>query len=506
MKKRFIIHIIIIIFTLFYLFLIDNFPIIGGDQTQYILLGKSISSGLGYTEIWFPNNNIRTQFPFLYPVILSPLIYLFGYNFCMIKLLNLVFAILSMIVVYFLLKSQTNNLIVVSILILTGISCRFIYYILHAYSDISYLLFSLLSLFFIQKYYKENKIYLITSIFTSFFILCAYFTRSIGATLIITVIIYLFFERQDKPKISLQIKKIIILISIISIPIILWSFWNWNYSLRKIKGFSYLSSYLFMQDPFNINIQLRLFEVVLRNIYAYIFYAFPSIITGIEFQYRIYVNFFITSVFFSGFVYCLLRKRCIFEYYVIIYMLSLLFYSWSSMSGIRFIVPLIPFIFYYFIIGCMQIFKFIRIRSFKFNPIIVVILLLIFSNIINLVPFINKKKYRDYSEKQVEDFFVIAKWVKNNTDRNKIFAGINPSDIYLYFDRKSVYIPSSLITSDKLVTYIIENKIDYFFYSSLYSLVTVNFFKPVITQKINGIKFSEVYRKNKDVIYKISKS
>ena len=58
-------------FLVIYIAVFDTKIDVGGDNAGYYILGKSISSGLGYTDIHLPNANPANHFPPGYPIILS---------------------------------------------------------------------------------------------------------------------------------------------------------------------------------------------------------------------------------------------------------------------------------------------------------------------------------------------------------------------------------------------------------------------------------------------------
>ena len=136
MKKDITAKIIILVFFMFYLLMLDNYPVTGGDQPFYILLGKSLSIGQGYSEIWSVGNPAHTKFPFLFPVILVPVIYFWGYEFFLIKLLLVFITIGSLWLIYLFFKRLSDKLTALLLLIMTGLSSQVYYYSYHILSEI----------------------------------------------------------------------------------------------------------------------------------------------------------------------------------------------------------------------------------------------------------------------------------------------------------------------------------------------------------------------------------
>lgn len=501
MKRDSVAKIIILLLFLFYLFLLDGSPIIGVDQSNYILLGKSLSLGQGYRELWSVGNPLHTKFPFIFPLLLTPIIYLFGYNFLVMRLLVVIMAIGSLWVVYLLFKRLTDESTALIILILTGLSPQILYFSYDICTEVPYLFFSLFALIFIEKFRYEEKWLSKTTFFAISFILLAYFTRFIGISLVAAILIYLLFERKADQNLSISVKKVIFGGLSIFIPILFWVLRN--YSVKRIGGFDYFEEFLLGPNPFNLDVSWGFLERMIHNVYAFVFYAFPRVLIGIQFPHRNFVAFILTGIIFYGFLYCFVKKRTVAEYYIIFYMFILFLWSWSALAGARFLLPLIPFVFYYFIVGVRKILETVRAcESLKRSLFILLIGLLVLFNIRGSVLLaVDRETYRGYSKEKIKGFVEMAEWAKNNTVTNSIFGTIAPASISLHFERKAVFIPCT-VDAGKVIKTIYKNKVDYIVVDSVFPR-TGEYLKPIIIKKLD--KFVEVYRKNDNAIYKVIK-
>jgi len=72
-KLFLILYIPILIFTFFHVYgnIFDHKIDLGGDNAYYYILGNSIASGQGYTNIETKNKIANTHFPPGYPLIIS---------------------------------------------------------------------------------------------------------------------------------------------------------------------------------------------------------------------------------------------------------------------------------------------------------------------------------------------------------------------------------------------------------------------------------------------------
>ena len=92
-------------FSIIYLYTLDNYWKPVWDSAIYISLGKSIATGNGYCYMGLPH----TKYPFILPLMLSPIIKLFGLNFLLMRLLIIIFAIGSIYFTYILFKKVTDE-------------------------------------------------------------------------------------------------------------------------------------------------------------------------------------------------------------------------------------------------------------------------------------------------------------------------------------------------------------------------------------------------------------
>jgi len=511
MKKYFKLGVIllpIILFLFIYLPLINNLPVFGSDSAAYIVLAKSLAEGNGYRDICLLNSPPHTKYPFVWPLLLTPIIYFSGYNFLLIKLLSIIMAICSLWFIYILFKDNLGKSEVFLLMVLTGLSPQVLSFCYGGSTEIPYLFFSLLALIFVKKY-KEEERWLTKIVFVSvFFLLLSYFTRSIGISLLMASLIYLFLEKERDKDFFLRIKKVILTGFLLAIPIILWTLRNsyvrGSFGITpQSAGFGdYFTELIYVNNPFNYDERTRgLLDFILRvlgNIYAYLFYAFPKNLIDIQFSQRTIIAPILTIIVFLGFLYCLIKRRTIIEYYIIFYISILFVWATSATIGARYLMPIVPIIFYYFILGIKEILRVLKMRErLNRNIFVFCITLLLFFNVIGTIRFALP------SEESVGGgFFKMGEWAEENTSSDAILgsAGISSHWIYLYFNRKcSSDIPLTY-NVPRIIDCIYNNKIEYVVVSPLSSM-SLQYLKPAIEK--NRGKFEVVYQEGENVIYKV---
>src|SRR3989338_2861531 len=259
---------------------------LGGDNQQLIILGESLRSGQGYSLLTLPGNPPANLYPPLYPTAIAPALFLTQNTYLPdiiipLKTLNLIFFLGALIIFYFYLKEKIRNkYIIAAIIILTGLSIQFSPYINEVLTEIPYLFFSMLSVYFVDKYTTDNfnKKYLYLGIL--FAILCFY-TRTIGIALIADFV----FRIAD----------------------------NAVYYAQKIPELIFL-----------VNLGSPIISLPLL---------------------------FITLI---GFLKMTGKKINLLHFYIPLYIFILLTWPWT---GGRFLIPILPFLIYFFIYGYTKIFS-----------------------------------------------------------------------------------------------------------------------------------------------------
>jgi len=411
-------------------------------------------------------------------------------------------AIGALWLIYRLFKRIADEQTALLILIFTGVSPMFIFYCHRVLTEIPYTFFSLIAITFIEHYkYFDKKTLNGTLLLAIFFTVVTYLTRLIGLSLVAAILVYLLFERRSNQNLWLSLRNVILLGLVMSIPVLLWGLRNYN--AEGMDGFTYINFIIEGMNPLNRMQRFTLFEIILHSIYAYAFYAYPMIVLGIQFMKSTIIAPILSIITLYGFLNCLIKKTRIVEYYVIFFMLILFIWPWSVSAGARFIVPIIPFIFYYFFFGIKELSRLIKGREIlRKRLLIATISLLFILNIKESILFaVNKERLHSYSQKQLKDFLETVKWVKENTPENAIFASYVDSPMYFYFGRKTKVIPP-LADTHEIMNTINSNKIDYIVIIPVIHEVKY-YLQPTLRENLN--RFIEIYHKNGNVIYQVKR-
>ena len=412
MKRDFLFFLIV---TLFYFLSLNSLFYTGGDNAHYLILAKSFAKGKGYCNINILGHPPETTYPPFFPFLLLPFVKIFGFSPIPPKIFVTLLGLGSFFIVRKLYKYDLSSFLLPFLIILNPLILEYSGVIL---TEIPYLFFSLLFIYFIDK--KNLN-------FAIIFLIISIFTRLIGFSLLIAFIIW-----GKRKKIS-PLYYLIPLFLIIA----------WIARGYFLKESGYINSF-FMVNPYNSQegyLTLKCFfyriiknggSYVLRDIPATFYSPFSKI--SIEYFHPIYIlEMFIGSMltFFtlSGFIKKFREKENIVPIYILIYFGFLLLWPWR---GSRFLVPIIPFLTYYFIEGIE------RLRSKKFLSLFLFSFLFLF--IFQDANLIKGRRKAHYPE-EFESYFNAGYWIKENTPSNIHISTKNPFLFYIFAERECIGIP-----------------------------------------------------------------
>jgi hypothetical protein len=177
------------------------------DDAHYIILAESLSSGQGYQLINFPRPQLERAFPPGFPLLLTPLTFLFPNNYSVLKLFSLVLWLASIYLIYKLFSKKLPSPYLEILITLVALNPLLIGTSVTVMSESAYLFFSLLALYFFDSvghaFSVTNPINKksgwkpdLQIIFISILIFYTQLIRTVGISLFISFILYLLFARR----------------------------------------------------------------------------------------------------------------------------------------------------------------------------------------------------------------------------------------------------------------------------------------------------------------------
>ena len=467
-----------ILFLSVYSYTFDEKLDLNGDNAYYYVLGKALSQGEGYVNIASINKGPNNHFPPGYPFILSLFMH-FSDSTTFLKILNGVFLLISIILLFELLKRITGHikLAFVTAFFLT-LNAHLLQYGTMMMSEISFILFSYICLMLVHQsefkddFYKKPAFYLIL-----FTLAASYYIRSTGLALFGGIFLYLLLRKKWKVALSLAGGFLI-------------STLPWIIRGQKLGGSSYLEP-LVMVNPYRPELGNADFAGYITrffsNVARYVTREIPN--SSFPFIQVNYVNnismaewilgIAILVIAFYGF-YKLWRKGLLFVCYLLATFGILLFWP-EVWRGVRFILPVMPLILLAILAGIyFLINQFLSSIKMKFNVLLLVIFGLAFAEPIKSL----HQKARSPYPLSWQNYFKIANYFKEENMKDVVVVCRKPMLFYL---KSGTYTAPYIYTNNEkeMINDLQEKKADYVVLDNLGYRQTYEYLYPVIRNNQN---------------------
>lgn len=475
---------------LFWTFAIPNIPRefidLGGDSAQYIILAESLSQGKGLRMVNYPGEPFCFYYPPVFPLLLYPIVYFLGRNFYVMHFLVALLGYGSLWILYLILKQYDKQAAFLSACLLAVNWIFFLYSANYILSDVPYLFFSLIAIFLSQEYIQKANYLNKTGAMLILGLLLAYFTRFIGITLFFGLTLLLLITRREG-----KFKKLLLIGAIFATAC---AFWNAAKSLQPDQAHSHFRQ-LFLIDPY---------APERGSLFANPIYFILRFAQGAEYYYRLFADIFSLSILkastaikecLSGIIFGLTffglwhkfreNKECVIHYYFISYFLLIIY--WPFKEGIRFIVPILPFVFFYFLAGLKRILAFLR-KRFSLPAFYLFAGILFVFAVLNLRQVTASASAQNYSRlpEPFRHFLLMHQWVKENLPRDGAIISRKPTITYFYTNHKAIVYPFSSKAAD-IWQEAAKNKIKYILVDE-FSRETYSYLLPFLSQYGNRLR------------------
>ncbi len=412
------------------------------DDAHYIILAESLSSGQGYQLINFPRPQAERAFPPGWSLLLAPLTFLFPGNYSALKFFSLALSLASIVLAYNIFSKRLSSPYLEILTGLVALNPLLVGTSVTIMSESAYLFFSLLAVYCFdiwQDKPEEKKLQLI--ILLAVIVFYTQLIRTIGISLFIALVLYLLFTRRFRDA------GIAIGVFIAGTLLQGW-----------LSGTLISSGY--RSQVFNTSIPEKIGQMS-SNAIGYLnetlagslIPVFGSNLTSFLGNYGLQalpmiLNIIILAIIVWGAV---SRKKLeLMDVYLAIYLLGILAF-WNPRVGsvkARFLIPIIPFLYFYFLNGVLALSKKnIRIL-FASSAFIAMILLAR-----------NLQDWRNPVMNQMSDLSIGTSWVAENTPPDAIVMVNEPVPAYPHVRRKTVSFPRQ--SQQSLEAFLTNQGVDY---------------------------------------------
>lgn len=407
------------------------------DDAKYIILTESLASGQGYQLINFPRPQIERNFPPGWPLVLAPFTLAFPKNYDALKTVSLILWLTSIFLVYKLFSKRLDSPYLEILTVLVALNPLLVGTSVTVMSESAYLFFSLLALLVYDKTYGKHIGWVVLVTFLAFY---SQQIRTIGVSLTLSLLIILLLSRRFKEA------GMVVVLFIVGFGLQSW--------LNLRNGGTVISSGYEAQVLSGSVIE-KLGQVW-ANASGYFDEVLASALIPI-FGTRLDVSFGGLFFLFNLIVILILAAGMLaskpklewMHIYFIIYVVGILAF-WNPQVGsvkARFLIPILPMLYFYFLIGLKWILKGNARLAVGISALIAFTLLAR-----------NIQDWRSPIREQMSDLSLGTSWVAENAPTDAIVMVNEPVPAYVHVQRKTINFPKN---EQDLEQYINNQGIDY---------------------------------------------
>ncbi len=453
LSKRFLL-VVIVASAILALFRFDSLQIGASyDDAHYIILAESLASGQGYKLINFPKPQLERAFPPGFPLLLTPLTFLFPKNYSVLKLLSLVLWLISIYLIYKIFSKRLSSPYLEILITLIALNPLLVGASVTVMSESAYLFFSLLALYLFDVWENKKQVWLL--FFLSVLVFYAQLIRTVGVAVFIALILYLVFTRR--------FREAFVPISVFAVGTIVQRFITGSLISTGYQAQVFNSSITEKIGQMGLN-ALGYFNETLAGSLIPIFGSrLTSFLSNYNLQFApITLNALILFVILFGFILSI-KQTSFRDFYFIIYIFGILAFWNPSVGSVkaRFLIPILPFLYFYFLQG-VNVFleKISRGDSLRATRSAIA------AAVFFAVPLLarNVQDIQNPVRNQITDLSIGASWVAKHAPQDSIVMVNEPVPAYPHVQRKTINFPKD---NQDLIRYINNQGIDYIIISPL---------------------------------------
>lgn len=480
MKRNIGIIIVILTVALIYLSSFKNGHDWGGDFAGYIGQAKALAEGkidefIAVNKYRFEKSTVwiyPVLTPWGFPLLLSPVYYLFGLDIHIMKVYVSLFLLPTLILLFLIFREKLNyfqNLMLVAIV---GFNPWLFSLKESVLSDIPYLFFAVFSLFLIQQFVIYKKFWLnryVSYVLIGCIVFFSSLIRPFGFLLLLTMLVTQYVDSRLR---SESLKQFILNDKMKFLPYIMFFMFTGisKLILPPEDFFSYTK--LFSMVGF------RLSKLIFNL--KYYFFLPARYLPYFNVEFTVYglgydkIHLILYLVFFLVFLLGILsnmKEDYLYGTYILCYMSLPIVYPPTDP---RYMIPLIPFLIYFFFKGLSRIsisFKLSEKYNLeRINVVYIISLSFMLLSLVNTTHLAYKNIMFNKSGQVIDgpytpDSIELFNYIKKNTNPDSSIIFHKPRVMWLYTGRKSFAMSSYNFTPDMAYNsgadYIVINKIQY---------------------------------------------
>lgn len=446
----------IILLASFYILPLDQrIYSLGDDFVQYLQHAQNICLGHPYTELPYLYNpealNGPPAYPPVYPLLISPLTCSQTPPYLWIKVISVILFFLSLPFLYKIFRNLSDPSLATETLLLFTILPWVVFWGRDIGSDIPYTFFSILALWFLITL-PENRRSTTQAILTGFTMALATLTRDIGLALWGgSVLFYTYKIWRNPPQRSVAVLQFVSLSFAFLIPVFLWN-WYQNHLGLGPANKAYFQFSLGLNSLTLPGLMLR----VLSNLYYYLqksyelLFPLSYILRPVPFinWLRLPLAAGLLTILVWQMLKGLKGSALPVILYIGCFLGVLMGLSFPMRAGVRYIIPIAPFLTFFLLKGFKEIFS----RHWRIQPYKILLLVWIGLSIWGSTSFIFLIKSPQFSAASPERpaYQTMVSWIQKKLPLNCRIAYIKPRYLSFYSHRPTV-VPTLTNTPNQMI-------------------------------------------------------
>ncbi len=406
------------------------------DDAWYINTATALATGQGFSRIWFPQPVPETNLPIGYPLALSVIRLFFPQSFLPLQLFSLLCVLVTLYLSVKVFDAYLSPFLYITYIFLVSVNTNIVGASHQVMSEAFYLMLTFIVFALVQasEHSGQQKWLAIICAFVATY---GFFTRGWGGALVVSLVAYWLINKKWKSALFT------VLIFVASV--ILWSWRN-----ASLGGSGVINNLGADSDAVRwyvgrlLNSVSTLDDVFLDQMSTIIMPLFlgPRFLQFFGAARLMFVPYLLAAsvslAIVAGWIRHFISGRGILmNLYVFFYLLILI-----QAPGLRYWIPLIPFVIYYFLIGVEWGIQVIcdRIRKPLWAPFMA---LAIFSMVFILHLGRDFQEILDPVRNRIPDVASGSTWIADNTPDDAIVMALVPRVSYLYSSRKTIPYPDA---------------------------------------------------------------
>lgn len=465
-----------------YSYTLDTKLDLNGDNATYIILARNMANGLGYAQTSASGISPASHFPPGYSAILSVFIKLGIDNLVFFKVLNAVFLFLSLCLLILVFSRVTEQKwLAFSGAVLCCFSTQLLHFAGMAMSEMSYMFFTVLSVFCLWRYTETDKTWykspwvwvaLVSAV-------ASYHIRTVGMALILSIVIFFLFRKEWIASVGSFATMVLLMLP--------WVLRNKHYGLESRYFGTIMTVNPWRPEEGTISTFGEFVEKMLTNIDQTVIAGFPQVLFPFAVQetnepsgvWGIIAGLLVLAVVVWG-AWNTGKMRWL--------MLALLagniglFALWHGGNGTRYVTPIIPFVYLFFYNGIFSLLKLILKDRLPADSKWALLLLMLVPAMIKPLVQMHDISAQPYN-RAYRNYFKMAKELNKKLPEGTVVASRKP-DLFRY------YAPNLYTTGyrfdtnpDSVIVQMVRSKVDYVILEQLGYSSTPRYLLPAIQHR-----------------------